>query len=90
MGLIGFGALVLFLISWLVFLIKYYPRPKVNPDNLAMALWASAACAFITDAGIGLVNTTIHHAHGLLSMIILGLALTYLYRDKNKKSWKSY
>jgi len=85
MGLVGFGALILFLISWLVFLIKYYPRPKINPDNLAMALWASAACALITDAGIGLVNTTIHHAHGLLSMIILGLALAYLYRNKKLK-----
>ncbi len=85
MGLIGFGALILFLISWLVFLIKYYPRPKVQPDYLdhfKMALWASAACALITDAGIGLVNTTIHHAHGLLSMIILGMALSYFYRKK--------
>lgn len=85
MGFIGFGALVLFLISWLIFLIKYYPRPKTNPDFLdyfKLALWASASCAFITDVGIGLVNTTIHHAHALLSMLILGFALAVLYRNK--------
>jgi len=89
MGLIGFGALLLFLFSWLGFLIKYYPRAKINfkpnSDHLAMALWASASCAFITDTGIGLVNTTIHHAHALLSMLILGLALSYFYRNKNNK-----
>jgi hypothetical protein len=35
-------------------------------------LWGGAAAALITTAAIGIVNTTLHHEHGLLAMLLLG------------------
>ena len=82
MGIIGFIPLGIFLLSWLIFLLRHFPDQKAQP--IAKALWDAALCAFFIDTGIGLVNTTIHHGHALITMVILGLALSYFYRQRGK------
>ncbi len=81
-GLIGFAGLILFLVSWLVFLIK--SRPGFKSTELYWALWGAALCAWFTDVGIGFVNTTLHHEHALMSMMILGLVLSCFYNAQKE------
>jgi hypothetical protein len=39
-------------------------------------LWGAAASAWFVTVGVGLVNTTLHHEHGLLAALLLGLWLS--------------
>jgi len=47
---------------------------------LLVALWGSAAAAFMVTAAAGLVNTTLHHEHGILAALLLGLWLSQLHK----------
>ena len=80
-GLVGMGSLLLILAGWLLALIKNWPSSK--SESLHWALWGAALCAWFTNISIGLVNTTLHHEHALISMMILGLALSYFYNKKH-------
>lgn len=82
MGVVGFAGLLLMFASWLVVLIKNHPFSNPEKSDLYWALWSSASCAWFVNIGIGLVNTTLHHEHALLSMALLGLALSYFYQGK--------
>lgn len=52
-------------------------RPKESDENIYWALWAGALSTWFTQVSIGLVNTTLHHEHALLAIIIVGLYLRY-------------
>lgn len=78
MGIVGLAGLLAFLIAWAVFLLKHIPA-KDDPA-IAWAVWAASLSAWLINVSIGCVNTTLHHEHALLSMSMLGLSLSYLYR----------
>ena len=77
-GAVGFAALAALLLAWLTALVRYRPRPAES--DFAWLAWGSAASAWIVTAGVGTVNTTFHHEHGLLAALLLGLWLSTLKR----------
>ena len=69
-GLAGFTVLMSVLLAWGVTLVRNLPRSSDPP--LRWMLWSGAASALVTTVAIGFVNTTLHHEHGLLAMLLLG------------------
>ncbi|MEO7403242.1 MAG: O-antigen ligase family protein [Burkholderiales bacterium] len=75
-GAIGFAALAAVLSLWLCTLIRFFP--KADAEGITWALWGSAFSAWFVTCTVGAVNTTLHHEHGLLAVLCLGLWLTHL------------
>jgi O-antigen ligase len=72
-GLVGAAALAAVLLAWFIALARHRPR-RESPEVECM-WWGSAAGAFMITTGVGLVNTTLHHEHGILAMLFLGMWL---------------
>ena len=79
-GAVGFAGLALLLLAWLAALFRRAP-PR-DADDFAWLVWGSAAGAWIVTAGVGMVNTTFHHEHGLLAVLLLGLWLSTQLRPR--------
>lgn len=77
-GAIGFASLLAVLLATLAALWRY--RPRRADRDFAWLAWGGAASAWIVTAGVGTVNTTLHHEHGLLAALLLGLWLSTLSR----------
>lgn len=75
-GLAGAAVLLSVLLSWLYWLIRF--APQGNDEDLAWALWGGSFSAWFVAIGVGLVNTTLHHEHAILSVMLLGMWLAYL------------
>ena len=75
-GLVGSLALAAVLIAWAAWLVRY--RPRRDSDDYEWLAWGAAAGAWIVTIGAGTVNTTLHHEHGLLAALLLGLWLSRL------------
>jgi O-antigen ligase len=74
-GYIGLTVLIFFMLSWLRLLLSSFN--EVKKYNNEGFIWAGSFSAFLATFGIGFVNTTFHHEHGILACILLGLHLTY-------------
>ncbi len=74
-GLVGLFVTLLFMAAWLTDLFKTYAWTK--KDNIFSNLWVGSLSAWVTIFGIGFVNTTFHHEHGILACLFLGLYLGY-------------
>lgn len=72
-GLVGLGTLVMVLLIWIFMLIKL--RPNTQHSSSYLWSWGAALSAWLVTTGVGLVNTTLHHEHGILTCICLGLWL---------------
>lgn len=72
-GAIGAGILLLVLLAWIITLLRRLPR-KEDP-YIAWALWGSSFSALFITVAVGFVNTTLHHEHGMLAMLLLGMFL---------------
>ncbi|HTE90166.1 MAG TPA: O-antigen ligase family protein [Terriglobales bacterium] len=79
-GVVGFTSLVVLLIAFAISLLRGLPRP--DDEALHWLLWSGAASAFLTIAGIGLVNTTMHNEPALLAMLLLGGWVGYRRRQR--------
>ena len=73
-GIVGFAVLAAVLLAWFVALIRRRPRERAS--DLACLAWGGAASAWIVTVMAGMVNTTLHHEHGLLAALLLGLWLS--------------
>jgi O-antigen ligase len=69
-GLTGFTVLMSVLFAWGLGLLRNLPRSSDTP--LRWMRWGGAASALVATVAIGFVNTTLHHEHGLLAMLLLG------------------
>jgi len=76
-GTLGLGSLAAVLLGSLVALLRW--RPRVEDDEIVWVAWGGAASAWIVTSGIGLVNTTLHHEHGLLAALLTALWLSTLH-----------
>jgi O-antigen ligase len=76
-GAVGFIALLAVLGASLHALLRF--RPKASDGDIVWLGWGGAAGAWIVTAGVGVVNTTLHHEHGLLAAILLALWLSTLH-----------
>lgn len=77
-GIFGFSILILVLLAWAATLARHLPRR--DHSNLYWALWGGSFSAWFVTVGIGAFNTTLHHEHAILSMLLLGFWLSHLYR----------
>ena len=75
-GIVGTAALAAVLLAWAVWLVRFRPAQDSADDE--WLLWGAAAAAWIVTTGVGLVNTTLHHEHGILAALLLGLWLSRL------------
>lgn len=82
-GLFGFIALTMFMVLWLKTLIESF-RSMMTDSSNSMYFWAGSFSAWITTFGIGIVNSTFHHEHAILAMILLGLHLSFLRKKNNE------
>ena len=73
-GVIGSAPLVALLAAW--FLALWRRRPARDASRDDWLWWAAAASAFLITTGVGLVNTTLHHEHGILAAMFFGLWLS--------------
>ncbi len=83
-GLLGLGVLLAVLFAWLRDLWRH--RPAQGDEPLAWALWGGSLSAWVVGVCIGTVNTTLHHEHAILSLLLLGMWLAYLRLDPPSKS----
>jgi O-antigen ligase len=74
-GVVGSIVMFSFMIAWLFHLIKNLSWSKKAVQS--SYLWAASFSAWLVSFGIGLVNTTMHHEHGILAFLFLGLFLAY-------------
>lgn len=71
-GVIGISVFIIILLAWGIQLLRSYQAYKTNHQ---LIIWGSSLSAYIVALGIGTVNTTIHHEHGLLTALCLGIFL---------------
>ena len=83
-GIIGALALLAVLLAWAAWLVRH--RPRAPDGDLDWVLWGGALSAWTITASVGLVNTTLHHEHGILATLLLGLWLTNLPRQPHRAS----
>ena len=75
-GILGFIVLIVFMVSWLVTLIRSYRKLKTSAQG--SYIWGASLSAWIVTCGVGFVNSTFHHEHAILALMFLGLHLGYL------------
>jgi O-antigen ligase len=69
-GLVGLGAVLAVLAAWALALVRRIPGASAPP--LVWTFWGSAAGAWIITVAVGVLNTTLHHEHALLCMLLFG------------------
>ena len=74
-GIVGLIVTLFFMFYWLYDLIKTFKWSKKTITS--SMLWAGTFSAWLATFGIGLVNTTFHHEHGILACLFLGLYISY-------------
>jgi O-antigen ligase len=72
-GVIGVAPLLAVLVAWGVGLLRR--RPAAGDSDLAWMVWGASASALGITVLAGLLNTTLHHEHGILAVLLLGLWL---------------
>jgi O-antigen ligase len=74
-GIVGLLVTLIFMFYWLYDLIKTFKWSKKS--STPYMLWTGSFSAWLATFGIGLVNTTFHHEHGILACLFLGIYLSY-------------
>lgn len=74
-GIVGLMVTLIFMCYWLYDLIKTFKWS--NKSGTSYMLWTGSLSAWLATFGIGLVNTTFHHEHGILACLFLGLYISY-------------
>ena len=81
-GAVGLAALLAVLAAWLCALLRNVPAAISAP--IEWRAWGGAASAWMVAAIVGAVNTTLHHEHALVSMMLLGAWLSLLRRTTSR------
>ncbi len=81
-GYIGLSVLLLLMLAWVRQLYKSFALTR--SDVTAAYLWAGSFSAWLVTFGVGTVNTTLHHEHGILAFLFLGLYLSYSRQQADK------
>jgi O-antigen ligase len=80
-GIAGLIIFIVILLAWCIQLSRTYQFCK---NQSQLLIWGSSLSAQIVVTGIGAVNTTIHHEHGLLTALCLGIFLASTYSKFSK------
>lgn len=74
-GLVGLGVLIAVLLAWGGTLLRGVPRGPDPP--LDWALFGAALAGWLITVVVGFFNTTLHHEHGIVSVLLFGLWLSH-------------
>jgi O-antigen ligase len=74
-GLVGFGVLFLVLLAWGKSVLARIPRAADSP--IQWTVFGGALAGWLVTVTAGVFNTTLHHEHGILSVLLLGLWLGF-------------
>jgi O-antigen ligase len=69
-GTVGLTVLIAVLAAWIVSLARAVPA--TSDSAVRWAYWGGALGAWLVAVLVGLVNTTMHHEHALISVMLLG------------------
>lgn len=83
-GYLGLSVLLLLVFAWMRQLVKTFALTR--NDAVAAYLWAGSFSAWLVTFGVGTVNTTLHHEHGILAFLFLGLYLSYARQHTQPKT----
>ena len=72
-GWLGFGVLATALLAWALSLARGYPGRRGSDP--VWAVWSASLSAWAVTTVAGVFNTTLHHEHGMLTTMLLGLWL---------------
>jgi len=72
-GWLGFGVLAAALLAWALSLARGYPGRRGSAA--VWAVWSASLSAWVVTTVAGVFNTTLHHEHGMLATMLLGLWL---------------
>lgn len=73
-GVVGFAIFAAVLAAWLLWLIRFRPKPR--DADIDWLLWGAAAGAWFVTAAAGSVNTTLHDELAILAVLLFGLWLS--------------
>ena len=82
-GIVGAAAVFALLALWGWWLLRWRPR-REDTDEVWLA-WGAATSAWLVTIVVGMVNTTFHHEHGLLAVMLLGLWLPMTFGDNSRR-----
>jgi O-antigen ligase len=74
-GLIGLGVLMVVLLASGYALLRGVPHAQAPPRD--WALFGAALAGWLVTVVVGFVNTTLHHEHGILSVLLFGLWVSH-------------
>lgn len=74
-GLVGSAPVLALVVAWAMLLAR--TRPRSSEDDTAFMVWGASFSGWFVVVAAGLINTTLHHEHGLLAAILLGMHLAY-------------
>lgn len=87
-GLVGFLGFLFFIMVSFYFLGSNLHLIWDSKDPVFLFSWFAFSFSLLINLSIGLVNTTLHHEHAMLSMLCAGLFFSYLryknYSDQEK------
>lgn len=83
-GIIGFIGLSILLFGYARRLLISYPKAELNKNRTV--IWLIGLNTLASTAIVGLFNTTLHHEHGVLTVLLLGLALQFLERKQSNNT----
>jgi O-antigen ligase len=72
-GFVGFLALITLMLFWLIGMKEKFKQISKSTQNAY--LWGGALSAWVITFGVGFVNSTFHHEHALLALLLLGLCI---------------
>jgi len=84
-GILGSLVTIQFILMWIIFLKKTFQLSSSTTEG--SFFWSGSFSSFLATFGIGFVNTTFHHEHGILACLFLGLHIAFVntHRSKFKK-----
>jgi hypothetical protein len=77
-GVVGSLPVLVLLVSWAVLLAR--TRPGADSGEADFLVWGASFSGWLVVVAAGLINTTLHHEHGLLAAVLLGMHLAHFRR----------
>lgn len=74
-GLLGILALLILLIYWGYMLYKLFPKSIAKKKDMHWLLWLASFSALLVTSINGIANTTLHHEHAILALVLFSMML---------------
>ena len=82
-GLVGSLPVAALVVAWAFLLVRSRPGPVL--DDTAFMIWGASFSGWFVTVAAGFINTTLHHEHGLLAAILLGIHIAFWRHSQERK-----